>query len=83
MYHASRHALHHAHIETQLKTGSATSMPTGLTCGVPQGSVLRPILLTIYTAVELGKIIRKYGLEYHVWSSKSAYCVSHVVTKST
>ena len=43
-------------------------MPTGLTCGVPQGSVLRPIWLTIYTAVELGKIIRKYGLEYHMYA---------------
>ena len=55
-------------ITQTVKTGSATSKSTALTCGVPQGSVLGLILFTIYTAVELGKIIRKYGLEYHMYA---------------
>ena len=54
-----------------VKTGSVTSRPTGLTCGVPQWSVLGPILFTNYTAVQLGEIIRKYELEYHMYADNT------------
>ena len=50
-----------------LKSGLWPVMDRQLTCGLPQGSVLGPILYLVYTS-PLGATLRRHGLGFHMYA---------------
>ena len=59
----------------RVKVNESMSMATKLPYGVPQGSVLGPLLFTIYI-LPLSKIIEKHGIQHHIYADDTQLYVA-------